>query len=96
MDNQKWTYDPEYEEWYAVPAENRKSMLVQIDIAGKAVERVAFRPVMINRRAQPEILAAADPRFDEVVSYVREVTESQGIGTSYTVKGDEVLVGLGD
>jgi Bacterial capsule synthesis protein PGA_cap len=94
MDNQKWTYDPEYEEWYAVPPENRKSMLAQIDISGTTVERVAFRPVMINQRAQPEILSASDPRFDEVVTYVREITESQGIDTSYIVKGDEVIVDL--
>ena len=94
MDNQKWTYDPEYEEWYAVPPENRKSMLAQIDISGTTVERVAFRPVMINKRAQPEILPASDPRFDEVVTYVREITESQGINTSYLVKGDEVIVDL--
>jgi poly-gamma-glutamate synthesis protein (capsule biosynthesis protein) len=94
MDNQKWTYDPEYEEWYAVPPENRKSMLAQIDISGTTVERVAFRPVMINKRAQPEILSAADPRFDEVVTYVREITESQNINTSYIVKGDEVIVDL--
>jgi hypothetical protein len=95
MDNQGWKYDPDYEEWYAVPPENRKSMLVQIDIAGKAVERVAFRPVMINNRAQPELLLASDPRFDEVVTYVKDVTEGQKIDTSYTVKGDEVIVELG-
>jgi poly-gamma-glutamate synthesis protein (capsule biosynthesis protein) len=95
MDNQGWKYDPDYEEWYAVPPENRKSMLVQIDIAGKAVERVAFRPVMINKRAQPELLLASDPRFDEVVTYVKDVTEGQKIDTTYTVKGDEVIVELG-
>jgi poly-gamma-glutamate synthesis protein (capsule biosynthesis protein) len=95
MDNQGWKYDPDYEEWYAVPPENRKSMLVQIDIAGKAVERVAFRPVMINKRAQPELLLASDPRFDEVVTYVKDVTEGQKIDTTYTVKGDEVIIELG-
>jgi poly-gamma-glutamate synthesis protein (capsule biosynthesis protein) len=95
MDNQGWKYDPDYEEWYAVPPENRKSMLVQIDIAGKAVERVAFRPVMINKRAQPELLRASDPRFDQVVTYVKDVTEGQKIDTTYTVKGDEVIVELG-
>jgi hypothetical protein len=95
MDNQGWKYDPDYDEWYAVPPENRKSMLVQIDIAGKAVERVAFRPVMIYKRAQPELLLASDPRFGEVVTYVKDVTEGQKIDTTYTVKGDEVIVELG-
>jgi hypothetical protein len=97
MDNYGWTYDPEYEEWYAVPPENRKSMLVRIDIdtATKSIGRVCYLPIMINKRAQPEILAAGDERFDEVVTYVREITESQKIDTQYTVEGDEVVVGLG-
>jgi hypothetical protein len=97
MDNYGWTYDPEYEEWYAVPPENRKSMLTRIDIdtATKSIARVCFLPIMINKRAQPEILSASDPRFDDVVSYVREITESQHIETDYTIEGDEVVVGLG-
>ncbi len=95
MDNQGWKYDPDYEEWYAVPPENRKSMLVKIDIKEKKLDRVAFLPVMINQRAQPQVLTHDDPRFDEVVTYVREITESQNIGTEYRVEGDEVVVPLG-
>jgi poly-gamma-glutamate synthesis protein (capsule biosynthesis protein) len=94
MDNYGWKYDPEYEEWYAVPAENRKSMLVQIDIRDKKIDRVAFLPVMINKRAQPQILTRDDPQFEEVVSYVSEITESQHIATKYRVDGDEVVVEL--
>jgi poly-gamma-glutamate synthesis protein (capsule biosynthesis protein) len=95
MDNYGWTYDPEYEEWYAVPAENRKSMLAQIDIVDKRIDRVSFLPIMINKRAQPQILKHDQPEFDEVVAYVREITESQRIDTVYTVEGDRVIVGLG-
>jgi len=95
MDNYGWTYDPEYEEWYAVPPENRKSMLVKIDIKDKRIARVAYLPVMINKRAQPQILTHDDPQFDEVVTYVREITDGQHITTEYRVEGDEVVVGLG-
>jgi len=97
MDNQGWTYDPEYEEWYAVPPENRKSMLVKIDIdvTDKKIRRVAFLPVMINQRAQPQVLTAADPRFADLVGYVRQITESQHIATKYRLDGDEVVVELG-
>ncbi|HZP96383.1 MAG TPA: CapA family protein [Candidatus Limnocylindria bacterium] len=94
MDRQGWTYDPEYEEWYAVPPENRKSMLVKIQIAGKKIARASFLPVLINKRAQPEILSHGDARFDDVVAYVRRVTEGQGIHTPYSVEGDEVVVPL--
>jgi len=30
-----------------------------------------------------------------VVTYVREITESQRIDTDYTIEGDRVIVGLG-
>jgi poly-gamma-glutamate synthesis protein (capsule biosynthesis protein) len=94
MDNYGWKYDPEYEEWYAVPPENRKSMLVRIDIVDKQIDRVCFLPIMINKRAQPEVLSNGDPRFDDVVTYVREITEGQNIDTTYSVEGDEVVVAL--
>jgi poly-gamma-glutamate synthesis protein (capsule biosynthesis protein) len=95
MDKQNWTYDPEYEEWYAIPAENRKSMLVQMDVVDKKIAKVSFLPVMINSHAQPEALKAGDPRFDDVLGYVRDVTASQGIDTTFRVDGDEVVVELG-
>ena len=94
MDRQGWTYDPEYEEWYAVPAENRMSMIARLDVRGGRIERAFFVPVMINTRAQPRILAPADAGFETVVSYVKEITESQGIRTCFRVEGDEVVVPL--
>jgi poly-gamma-glutamate synthesis protein (capsule biosynthesis protein) len=94
MDRQNWTYDPDYEEWYAVPAENRKSMIARIDIVGADIRRVSFLPVMINRRAQPVVLSRSDPSFNDVLGYVREVTASQGIDTTFGVEGDEVVVSL--
>ena len=92
MDNQGWTYDPEYEEWYAIPAENRKSAMTRIDVTDRGIEEVSFRPVMINKRAQPEVLTADDPRFADVLGYVREVTEGEGFDTKFVVRGDEVVV----
>lgn len=94
MDAQGWKYDPEYEEWYAVPPENRMSMIARVDIRGGRIERVFFLPVMINKRAQPRILPRSDPEFETVVGYVKEITASQGIGTRYAVDGDEVVVSL--
>lgn len=93
MDRQKeWKYDPEYEEWYAVPAENRMSMIARVDLAGNEIRRVFFVPVMINQRAQPRILKRTDPEFDVVLDYVKEITGSQGIRTRFAVEGDEVVV----
>ena len=57
MDNYGWTYDPEYEEWYAVPAGEP-----QVDARRRSTSSTRrstgsrFLPIMINKRAQPEIL----------------------------------------
>lgn len=95
MDAQGWTYEPEYEEWYAVPPENRMSMIARVDVSGGRIDRVFYLPVMINARAQPRILSRTDPEFDTVVGYVKEITESQRIATRYTVEGDAVIVEAG-
>jgi poly-gamma-glutamate synthesis protein (capsule biosynthesis protein) len=92
MDRQSWNYDPDYEEWYAVPAENRKSLMAIVDVVGKSVSRVAVRPVMINSRAQPEIPAPGDAAFEDVLEYLQKITASQGFRTRFDLDGDEVVV----
>jgi len=94
MDAQGWKYDPEYEEWYAVPPENRMSLVARVDLAGGRLERVFVLPVMIGKRAQPRILPRSDPEFDVVLEYVKEITASQGIDTRFGVQGDEITVGV--
>lgn len=94
MDRQGWTYDPEYEEWYAVPAENRMSIIARLDVAGSRIRRVSYLPVMIDERARPRILRGGEAEFDTVVAYVTEVTESQHLGTRFHLAGDEVVVVL--
>lgn len=92
MDRQSWTYDPAYEEWYAVPAENRKSLMAIVDVTDGNVSRIAVRPVMINQRAQPQLPAPSDPAFDDVLEYLRAITASQGFQTRFDVVGDEVVL----
>lgn len=94
MDHYGFKSDPEWDEWYAVPAENRKSMLVKCDIVDKKISRVCFLPIMINNKAQPRILSRTDPEFDEVFTYVKEITEVPGMKTKFVVEGDEVVVSL--
>ena len=72
------------------------SMIARVDLRAGKIARVFFVPVMINKRAQPRILPRTDPEFDVVLGYVKEITESQGIKTHFTVEGDEVTVSAGD
>jgi Bacterial capsule synthesis protein PGA_cap len=95
MDRQGWTYDPEYEDWYAVPAENRKSLMAVMDIVDGRLSRVNVRPVMINARAQPTLPRAHDPAFQEILDYLRAITAGQGFTTEFEVSGDEIVVHVG-
>jgi Bacterial capsule synthesis protein PGA_cap len=92
MDRQRWTYDPTYEDWYAVPAENRKSLMAVIEVDDRRVSRVVVRPVLINERAQPVVQSPGDPGFDDVFGYLRMITESQGFGAAFVPMGHEIEV----
>ena len=56
------------------------------------VGAVSFLPTFVNREAQPEIVPQGDPRFDQVVDYLREMSEAVGLGTRFEVRDGEVLV----
>jgi hypothetical protein len=48
--------------------------------------------VYINKNAEPEILSRRNKRFEEVVSYMEEITENEGLGAKYHVDGNEVVI----
>ncbi len=83
--------DPEYVD-YAFPVDSRKTMIAKCIISGKKIEKVSFIPVYIKKNAQPEVLSPQDKRFGEVISYMKEVTESQGLNAKYQTDNDEVLI----
>lgn len=83
--------EPDYP-GYAFPYDARKSLIVKAMIEDKKLRHVSFLPVYINKDAEPEILSRQDKRFDEVVSYMKEITESQGLNAKYQVDGDEVAI----
>lgn len=86
-----WELDPDYP-GYAFPSDSRKTMIVKAIIENKTIARVSFLPVYINKNAEPEILPRQDTRFDEVVSYMKDVTEEEKLNTKYEVDGDEVVI----
>ncbi len=83
-------------EWtlYMFPEECRKSMIVRCNIVENKIQRVSFLPVLINQKAQPQVAPAGDESFNELLQYVKEITESQGLETKYMVEGGEIVVSL--
>lgn len=90
--NPSWLPDPEYPTYY-LPPDSRKTMVVKVVAAKGEIDRISFLPTGINKKSQPEILQSSDARFGEVVDYMREISEGQGLNAEYIVDGDEVLVG---
>ncbi|MFC2065890.1 CapA family protein [Chloroflexota bacterium] len=86
-----WKPDPAYPR-YAFPADSRKTIIAKIIISDKKIAGVSFLPAMINPQAEPEILPREDKRFDEVVNYMKDISENQDLNVKYTIKGNEVVI----
>ena len=60
-------------------------------VAGKdGSVRYSFLPMMFDKKYRPEVLRRGDPRFDQVVEYMRWVSED--MPQKFTIEGDEVVV----
>jgi poly-gamma-glutamate synthesis protein (capsule biosynthesis protein) len=64
-------------------------------LADGRIKTVSFLPAYINPQSQPEILSPQDPRFGEVVEYMRQITGDQDLPAEFRVQGDEVVIGGG-
>lgn len=83
--------DPTYVH-FGFPEDSRKTMIAKCVISRKRIEAISFLPVVINKDIQPEAMRRQDPGFGDVLSYMKQVTESQGLNARYSVEGDEVMV----
>ena len=70
------------------------TMIAQLDIVGRQIARVSFRPCYINPAGQPVPLVGDDERFYLLMTYVREITAEAGYATRIHASGDD-LVGNG-
>ncbi|MEO6339769.1 MAG: CapA family protein [Caulobacteraceae bacterium] len=82
-------WQPEFDTMFGFPDDCRLTGVVKY-VIGADGPRTTFLPAYINRDAQPEILKASDPRFDQVVTYLRQISAAADLSTTYTVDGDEV------
>lgn len=84
--------DPEWGGTYPFPPDSRKTMLAKHIISSGKIERVSFRPFLVNRLNQPEALSRHDDKFEEVVKYMEWTSADQGLDTRFSIDGDEVLI----
>lgn len=76
----------------ALPPDSFKTIVVKCRIWKKKIQRVSFLPAYLRKECEPEILSRSDPRFWEVVDYVRDISHSQGLDLCLQMDGDEVTV----
>ena len=88
--NPDWVVD--HNSAYNFPPASRRSMAVRLLFDADGLTRASVQPVWIDRDAVPAFLEPSDPRFNEVVDYLREISAHQGFRTDFTPSGNEVMV----
>ena len=86
-------YDPEClppHGMYNFPKHCRISMVAKIVIGKKGIEKVSFLPTFINPRAQPYVVTADDPKFQEILDFAEWVSDRHP--HKFRVEGNEVVV----
>jgi poly-gamma-glutamate capsule biosynthesis protein CapA/YwtB (metallophosphatase superfamily) len=80
---------------YPLPPETRNSFVAKCIISDGNIMRVSFLPVYLTTRSEPEILKTTDERFKDVVQYIQEITNNQGLETVFVLEGEEVVIKTG-
>lgn len=91
----EWGFEMDDPEWvdYSFPPNSRYSMIARLRLGPDGVERTAFLPVLINGRAQPEVVGPDDERFGSFVAYMHEISAREGVASTYAADGPEIVVG---
>lgn len=83
---------PDFDSLYNFPPESRMTMIATMQLPKSGPLQAGFLPCFINREAQPEVLQPGDPRFTQIVSYMRDISRKQQLTVDYSVEGDRVLI----
>jgi poly-gamma-glutamate capsule biosynthesis protein CapA/YwtB (metallophosphatase superfamily) len=83
---------PDFDSLYNFPAAARMSVIARIEVAEGKVTSAGLLPLWIGRDAVPRILSPDDPRFDEVVGYLRAVGAEAGLNAGFRTVGDHVVL----
>lgn len=76
-----------------MPRDSFKTIIVKMEISERRICRFSFIPVWIDESTyDPGILRREDPRFTEVVDYLREITKNQGFDPRFDLEGNEVRI----
>ena len=83
---------PDFDSLYNFPPESRMTSIARARLTRDGAQQVGLLPVYINRNAQPETVAASDPRFGEIARYMQRISDSQGLNVRFEPDGDVVWI----
>lgn len=72
--------------------DSRRTMIARCRISGGQIREVSYVPCFINPDGEPEPLTASDEQFGEVADYLEQISTGVGFDTTFTRRGDEVVV----
>lgn len=85
-------WEPDFDSLYNFPPAARLSMIARLVIREGRIRESGFLPVFIDRDAVPRVVTARDPRFAEVLDYMRAVSAEAGLNASLAADGDLVRI----
>lgn len=87
-------WEPDFDSLYNFPPDSRKTIFARLELADGKLAGAGFIPAWINDQAQPAPLPPSDPRFDDVVDYMRAISAQAALATRYDPTGDHVAIDL--
>lgn len=75
-----------------LPEETRITGITRLVIRQSAIVETRFRPCWISDDSSPVPLSATDPGFARVEAYLAEVCAAEGLSTSFTRSGDDLIL----
>lgn len=85
-------WEPDFDSLYNFPPAARLSMIARLVIREGRIRESGLLPVFIDRDAVPRVVTARDPRFGEVLDYLRAVSAEAGLNASLVADGDSVRI----
>ncbi len=79
-----------------MPEDSYKTILARLILQNGGIKRVEFLPVQLDEDSNPRVVGPDEPGFEEIVRYMRDITEDQKISTRFRVQGDAVVVETGE
>ena len=91
---EKW--EPNFDSLYNFPETARNSMIARLVVSKGKITEAGFLPLYIEDDAIPRVVDETNPRFAEVLAYMRAITGEAALNASYAVRDGRVVIeGIG-